>query len=71
MANDESYLKVEELVEGKAYEVDGRNFSVAIWCNGKFHGMRSKWGSCYMDTEDHWDNNDEGTGTVKPLRMLD
>jgi len=63
----EKYIPKEDLKTGKAYEVDGRNYDIAIWDGGMFHGVRNKFGCNYISGEDHWDDD----GTVKPLRELE
>ena len=65
----DGYLKVGELERGAAYEVDARNFSVAIWDGEAFQGLRFKMGEYYMFPEYHWDTHDF-YGTVKPIRKL-
>lgn len=55
---------------GAAYEVEARNFDTAIWDGKVFRGVRFKMGSYFMDTEQHWDDDDH-FGTVKPLRRLE
>ena len=65
----DEYLPKEELEIGQAYEVDGRNFTVAIWTGEKFAGVRNKFGQNFIDEEIHWDDDDH-YGTVKPLRKL-
>lgn len=68
--DDGGYLKKEDLEQGAAYRVKARNFGIAIWDGKAFQGLRCKFGSCFMSSEDHWD---EGApfGTVKPLYKLD
>jgi len=63
------YLTKEQLIVGKAYAVDGRNFNIAIWDGKKFHGVRYKFGDKFVDEEYHWDDGPP-FGTVKPIREL-
>jgi len=65
----DTYLKVDELEIGQAYEVEARNFSIAIWNGSKFAGLRYKFGDRFIDYELHWDT-DTHFGTVKPIRKL-
>lgn len=64
------YLKKPELKEGHAYAVSARNFQTAIWDGHSFHGLRFKFGSSYMASENHWDDG-APYGTVKPLYELE
>lgn len=66
----EDYIKIEDLLIGRAYEVDGRNFSWALWDGDCFQGIRYKFGTHYISDELHWDA-DPHHGTVKPLRLLE
>ena len=63
------YLKIEELIIGETYKVDGRNFSVAVWDGKGFIGDRHKFGKVFSSLELHYDS-DLRYGTVKPLRRL-
>jgi len=60
------YLKLTECINGYLYKVDGRNFSLAIFYNNIFYGIRYKFNHCFVDAEIHWDEH----GTVKPLKKL-
>jgi hypothetical protein len=59
----------DQLEIGAAYEVDGRNFSVAIWDGEVFQGVRLKFGRYYIDGEYHYDDGGMH-GTCTPLRRL-
>ena len=64
------YIKKNDLVRGKAYFVDARNFSVAIWTGESFAGLRSLYPEGFMiDYEHHYDDG-APHGTVKPLKLL-
>lgn len=67
----EIYIPADKLKDNYIYEVNGRNFSFAVWKekHRKFFGIRSKFGSRYIDYEKHWDD-DETHGTVKPIREI-
>jgi len=69
LKTEPNYLKIEELVSGAAYEGEGRNFNTAIWCGGKFHGSREKFGTVFIDAELHYDS-DQKFGTFKPFKQL-
>jgi hypothetical protein len=63
------HLKIDELVNGGCYAVDGRNYNVAVWLNGSFYGIREKFGSSFVSEEMHYDA-DTFYGTVRPLKLL-
>ena len=65
------YIPIEQLKDNHVYEVDGRNFIVAVWKERqrRFYGVRKKWGDIFIDNELHWDDN-EHPGTVKPLKDI-
>ena len=60
----------EDLIVGKKYEVDGRNFSTATWNGKEFIGLRTKFGHTYEDGELHWDDG-APHGTCKPIRIIE
>ena len=64
------YMHFEECKEGYTYEVDGRNFTYAIFYKGVFYGIRHKFGDTFIDNEIHWDKDDH-YGTVKPLKEIE
>lgn len=65
------YIPVDKLIDNHIYEVEGRNFSAAVWKEKKrrFYGVRNKWGETFISGELHWDD-DDNFGTVKPLREI-
>ena len=63
-------IKVEDLIIGAAYHGDGRNFDIAIWDGMQFQGVRQKFGSWFIDGENHWDDG-APHGTFKPLEKLE
>ena len=65
-----NYLKRDELVVGKRYKVDARNFSEATWNGEVFEGLRTKFGQTFESTEIHYDDH-KPHGTVKPLEVVD
>ena len=64
-----NHLKIDELVNGGCYVVDGRNYNVAVWLNGSFYGIREKFGSSFVSEEMHYDA-DQFYGTVRPLKLI-
>ena len=64
-----TYIKKEDLIIGHPYLVKARNFTYAIWTGEDFVGVRYKFGSYFIDTEQHWDDGPPH-GTVKPLKDL-
>jgi hypothetical protein len=70
----EKYLKSDECQAGHFYRGAGRNFSIGLCVTGKdgekrFKGIRSKWGTEYVDSEIHFDD-DNKHGTFKPIEDL-
>lgn len=61
-----NFISKQDCVPGKAYFVKARNFKYAIWDGEKFHGLRDKFGSKFIDIEYHW-HDGAPHGTVKPL----
>lgn len=63
------YLKKHELIDGKFYACDARNFKLGKWnehLNG-FTYVRHKMGQLFVDIEYHYDDGAHAYGTVKPL----
>ena len=58
-----------DLEVGAAYELESRNLSVGIWDGKEFHGIRTKFGSQFMDSEIHWDL-DTRYGTAQAVKRL-
>jgi len=65
----EDYIKVEDLVIGEAYKLNSRNIPIGIWDGKEFHGVRSKFGANFIDTELHYDVGPPH-GTAKPIKKL-
>lgn len=63
-------INKEDLIVGEAYTLDARNLDIGIWDGRVFNGVRYKFGKYFMDTEYHWDNEDEKFGTAKPIRKM-
>tara|TARA_R110000823_G_scaffold261418_3_gene382144 strand:- start:229 stop:432 length:204 start_codon:yes stop_codon:yes gene_type:complete len=63
------YIKKEDLKVGLAYNLHSRNINPGIWDGKEFHGVRSKFGQTFMDTEYHWDDG-APHGTAKPTKLL-
>jgi hypothetical protein len=62
-------IPLNEMIIGKVYYVEGRNYSIAVWEGKAFIGIRCKFGSCYLSGEQHWDS-DPHYGTVKPIKVI-
>lgn len=69
-AGNNIYIPIDKLIQGSAYAVDARNFDIAIWGGGVFHGLRHKFSLTFMDTEEHYDRG-APHGTVKPYKLLE
>ncbi|MCK9155131.1 MAG: hypothetical protein M0P12_03350 [Paludibacteraceae bacterium] len=67
----ETWIKIEDCKHGGVYEVDARNFSLAAYNSEikSFIGIRYKFGSTFLDEEEHWDIG-APHGTVKPIRFI-
>lgn len=66
----DNYITKENLMVGRAYYVEARNFDYAIWDGDAFNGVRYKMGTYFVDKEYHWDDG-APYGTVKPLELLE
>lgn len=64
-----TYLKLDQLIVGRKYRGIGRNFNEATWNGEAFEGMRTKFGSTFLDTELHYDS-DPSFGTFQPLEEI-
>lgn len=67
------HLKKSELEIRKIYKIHSRNLYIGVWNGYSFTGIRRKFDSEYLDSEDHWDEcSDCGKfrGTAKPLKDL-
>lgn len=62
-------IPLEELEVGQAYTLHARNLAIGIWDGKKFHGIRRKFGSAFIEEEIHYDL-DERHGTAVALRKL-
>lgn len=67
---EENQIRFEDCKEDYTYKVDARNFDVAIFHNGVFHGIRHKFMFVFLDEEIHWDK-DDNHGTVRPLQEIE
>lgn len=63
------YIPLNELEIGKAYELESRNLRIGIWDGKEFHGIRTKFGDHFMDSEIHYDLDDH-YGTAQAVCML-
>ena len=62
-------IKKEDLIVGKQYKCDARNFTIGTWNGKAFLYDRTKFGSTFEDLEYHWDDGIP-YGTVKPLEIV-
>lgn len=64
-------LKKEELVVGQWYKgLKVRVGNVACWDGQQFHYWRHKWGTWYMDTVNHFED-DNGYVLFFPIKPVD
>jgi hypothetical protein len=78
VTDEKKWIPMAECVENGIYLVDARNFSIGIWMPSAhlktrtfyFSGIRHKWGSVFIDQEEHWDCG-EPHGTAKPYKLLE
>lgn len=62
------FIPLDELMVGYAYELHSRNLRYGIWDGKAFHGIRTKFGQKFMDSEIHYDLDDHhGTAHAKKL----
>lgn len=69
------YIPLRDCKHGYLYTIDARNAGVGVF-DKKSDGFiiaRHDYmaGDIYLFTEYHWDNNDGGCGTAKPLREIE
>jgi hypothetical protein len=64
-----TYIPLDDLEVGCAYELDARNIHIGIWDGSDFHGMRRKFRRHFMDCETHWEL-DQHHGTARAIRKL-
>lgn len=71
MRRPDETIPLDSCVHGHAYRLRARNFRVGVYDSGEkgFLGVRTKWGSQFLDTEYHYDAS-EGFGTACPLEDL-
>ena len=60
----------DKLIVGKTYIGDCRNAREAVWDGEKFTYMRTKFGSTYPETINHF-QNDDGYDLFVPLKIKD
>lgn len=66
---EEDMIKIEDLIIGKTYKGEGRNFQEGEWRGDGFYGQRYKFGDIFEDRELHWDA-DPRYGTFKPKQLV-
>ena len=65
---DKDMIKIEDLIIGKTYIGEGRNFQEGEWRGDGFYGQRYKFGEVFEARELHWDA-DPHYGTFRPLEL--
>lgn len=66
---DKDMIKIEDLIIGKIYKGEGRNFQEGEWRGDGFYGQRYKFGDIFEDRELHWDA-DPRYGTFRPKQLI-
>jgi hypothetical protein len=66
----ENRIKLEACEHGKLYKLHARNIKIGIWCaeTQSFIGIRTKFGSRFLDGEHHWDAPE--FATASPLEVI-
>jgi len=65
LMDNDAYIPKENLVVGREYLCNARNFLVGRWTGEHFAYVRYKFGNFFQDREFHWDDGPP-YGTVKP-----
>ena len=60
-------IPILDLVRGHVYRLRCRNLALGVYEGEGFTGVRTKFNSQFLDTEDHWDAGDGQHGTVKEM----
>lgn len=63
-------IKLEDCQHGKLYKLHARNIKIGVWCaeTQSFIGIRTKFGSRFLDDEHHWDAPE--FATASPLEII-
>ena len=61
-------IEIKDLIKGRTYEGEGRNFNTAVWNGYVFIGTRFKFGGSFQDYEEHIDASDK-FGTFIPITL--
>ena len=69
MHNSIKSIPLEDLVIGRCYELHSRNLCRGVWDGKEFHGIRTKFGQQFMDSEIHYEL-DSRYGTAVAVREL-
>ena len=66
-----AYIAPNELVDGKVYRLNSRNLSIGVYNSEHkgFVGIRTKFGSRFLDEEIEWDA-DTHYGTARALECI-
>jgi hypothetical protein len=63
------YIDLDDCEERKLYRLDARNIKIGVFSlKWGFIGIRTKWGSRFLDSENHWDAPQYAT--AKPLEVI-
>ena len=64
-------IKLEDCKDRYLYRISARNLSIGVYNaeRQEFFGIRTKFGSRFLDSENHWDC--ESFATVKPMEELE
>ena len=66
-------IALRDCKKGSVYWVEARNFKLAVFDGEVFVGIREKFGTKFLDSERHWDEEDTERrvmGSCKPIREV-
>lgn len=68
---DIEYLALNACKHRVLYRLQARNIKIGIYDSDMqgFHGIRTKWGARFIDSENHWDCKE--FATAKPIKELE
>jgi hypothetical protein len=64
------WIPISEMITGRLYDCDARNFTEGRWTGEEFTYLRSKFGTRFEDTEYHYDRG-APHGTAKPYTLIE
>lgn len=69
MNSEINYIALENCQERKLYRLRSRNIKIGVFHPEQgFIGIRTKFGSRFLDSENHWDSIE--FATAKPLEVI-